>query len=157
MPPDTHYRLLAGFAEAARKGDFAVLKALLADDAELVSDGGGIVPSFGKVLVGAARIAQLYFATFRRDARGELGAAGVSGNPGSSRTPALHLELVRMNGQWGLLRFIDGALESAHSVETDGQHITRIHVQRNPEKLQRLTQAPVAGAERVTTGGAATS
>jgi len=125
---DQHYRLLAGFAEAARKGDFAKLQSLLADDAELISDGGGIVPSFGKALAGAARIAQLYFAVWRRSERGEA---------------VQRLELVRMNGEWGLLRFIDGRLESAQSVETDeqGLRITRINTQRNPEKLQRLAAA----------------
>ena len=125
---DQHYRLLAGFAEAARKGDFAALQGLLAEDAELISDGGGIVPSFGKALAGAARIAQLYFAVWRRSERGEA---------------VQTIELVRMNGEWGLLRFIDGRLESAQSVETDeqGLRITRIHTQRNPEKLRKLAEA----------------
>jgi RNA polymerase sigma-70 factor (ECF subfamily) len=125
---DQHYRLLAGFAEAARKGDFATLQGLLAEDAELIADGGGIVPSFGKALAGAARIAQLYFAVWRRSERGEA---------------VQRIELVRMNGEWGLLRFIDGRLESAQSVQMDeqGQRITRIHTQRNPEKLQHLADA----------------
>jgi RNA polymerase sigma-70 factor (ECF subfamily) len=39
------------------------------------------------------------------------------------------------------MRFIDGVLESAQSFETDGQRITRIHVQRNPRKLERLAAA----------------
>lgn len=123
---DQHYRLLAGFAEAARKGDFAALQALLAEDAELISDGGGIVPSFGKVLAGASRVARLYFAVWRRSERGEA---------------VQQLELVRLNGEWGLLRFIGGRLESAQSLETDGLRITRIHTQRNPEKLRRLAEA----------------
>ncbi|MDN3919310.1 RNA polymerase sigma-70 factor [Roseateles violae] len=133
VSPDSHYRLLAGFAEAARKGDFAGLQALLAEDAELISDGGGLVPSFGKALAGAARIAQLYFAVWRRSERGEA---------------RQRLELVRLNGEWGLLRFIDGRLESAQSVETDGARITRIHTQRNPEKLQRLAQAWAAAVTK---------
>lgn len=127
---DTHYSLLAGFAQAARTGDFAALQALLAEDAELIGDGGGIVPSFGKVLAGAARIAQLYVATQRKSARDRA---------------ALRLELVRLNGQWGVLRFIGGRLESAQSMQTDSWRITRIHVQRNPEKLQRIAQAWAAG------------
>ncbi|MCX2862327.1 RNA polymerase sigma-70 factor [Paucibacter sp. PLA-PC-4] len=123
---DQHYRLLAGFAQAARKGDFAALQALLAEDAELISDGGGIVPSFGKVLAGASRVARLYFAIWRRSERGEA---------------VQQLELVRLNGEWGLLRFIDGRLESAQSLQTDGLRITRIHTQRNPQKLCRLAEA----------------
>ncbi len=133
VTPDAHWRLLAGFAEAARQGDFARLQSLLAEDAELISDGGGVVPSFGRVLAGANRIARLYFAAWRRHALGRH---------------RLQLELVRMNGQWGLLRFIDGRLESAQSLETDGQRITRIHTQRNPEKLQGLAAAWAAAVTR---------
>ena len=86
------------------------------------------MPSFGKALAGAARIAQLYFAVWRRSERGEA---------------VQRLELARMNGEWGLLRFIDGRLESAQSVELDeqGARIKRIHTQRNPEKLRKLAEA----------------
>lgn len=138
VSPEAHHRLLAGFADAARRGDLTALQALLAEDAELISDGGGVVPSFGKVLAGAARIAQLFFASWRRSALGR---------------ETLQLELVWVNGEWGLLRFIDGQLESAHTMETDGSRITRIHTQRNPVKLRRLAEA----WSRVTNGGAGPS
>jgi len=36
-----------------------------------------------------------------------------------------------LDGQWGLLFLIDGAMESAQSYEIDGKRIVRIHVQRN--------------------------
>lgn len=137
VSPEQHYRLLSGFAEAARRGDFAQLQALLAEDAELISDGGGIVPSFGRVLAGASRIAQLYFAVWRRSERGDA---------------RQRLALMRFNGEWGLLRFIDGQLESAQSLETDGHRILRIHTQRNPQKLRALAQALEAAS--VTNGAA---
>jgi RNA polymerase sigma-70 factor (TIGR02957 family) len=120
---ETQLRLLRGFADAAVRGEFAALKSMLADDAQLIGDGGGIVPSFGVPLVGAQRIAQLYLATQLR-------------YPG-----AVRFEVVVLNGQWGLLRFIDGALESAQTLETDGERIVRIHSQRNPDKLARIAQA----------------
>jgi RNA polymerase sigma-70 factor (ECF subfamily) len=120
---ETQLRLLQGFADAAARGEFAALKAMLADDAQLIGDGGGKVPSFGVPLVGAQRIAQLYLATSLRY-RGRV-----------------RCEVVVLNGQWGLLRFIDGTLESAQSLETDGQRIVRIHAQRNPDKLARIAQA----------------
>jgi RNA polymerase sigma-70 factor (ECF subfamily) len=120
---ETHHRLLAGFAEAARSGDLAALQSLLAQDAQLVGDGGGVVTSFGKPLVGAARIARLYLAGWRRSERGDADQ---------------RIEVARINGQWGLLRFVDGRLESAQALETDGSRIVRIHVQRNPHKLRRL-------------------
>lgn len=120
VPRETHLRLLRGFADAAARGDMQGLKALLAEDAELIGDGGGKVPSFGKVLRGGQRLAQLYYAVARRQ-----GAA-------------LRLELADVNGQPGLLRFIGGTLESVQSVETDGERIVRIHAQRNPDKLARF-------------------
>ncbi|MFK2904087.1 hypothetical protein ISP17_08920 [Dyella ginsengisoli] len=46
-----------------------------------------------------------------------------------------------INGQHAVLRYIDGELESAQSYESDGDRITRVHVQRNPEKLARLVAA----------------
>jgi RNA polymerase sigma-70 factor (ECF subfamily) len=114
-------RLLRGFADAAARGNFHELKTMLADDAQLIGDGGGKVPSFGVPLVGGPRIAQLYWATYLRF-------------PGVVR-----YEVVVLNGQWGLLRFVDGVLESAQSLETDGARVVRIHSQRNPDKLARIT------------------
>jgi RNA polymerase sigma-70 factor (ECF subfamily) len=123
VPRETHLRLLRGFADAAVRGEFAALKSMLAEDAQLIGDGGGKVPSFGVPLVGGQRIAQLYYAIQLR-------------HPG-----AVRFEVVVLNGQWGLLRFIDGALESAQSLETDGERIVRIHSQRNPDKLARIASA----------------
>ncbi|MCG3102490.1 hypothetical protein MAQ58_24225, partial [Enterobacter sp. DRP3] len=50
-----------------------------------------------------------------------------------------------LNGEWAMLRFIDGQLESAMSFDTDGTRIGRILVQRNPEKLARIASACAAG------------
>ena len=50
---------------------------------------------------------------------------------------AVRYEVV-LNGQWGLLRFVNGMLGSAQSLETDGARIVRIHAQRNPDKLARI-------------------
>ncbi len=135
---ETQLRLLRGFADAAVRGEFAALKAMLADDAQLVGDGGGVVPSFGVPLVGGQRIAQLYYAVGLRF-------------PGTVR-----YEVAVLNGQWGLLRFVDETLESAQSLETDGERIVRIHAQRNPAKLARIARA--LGRELNVTGpGAGTS
>jgi len=66
VPRETQQRLLRAFADAATRGEFSALKTMLADDAQLISDGGGKVPSFGAPLVGGQRIAQLYLATHLR-------------------------------------------------------------------------------------------
>jgi RNA polymerase sigma-70 factor (ECF subfamily) len=120
---DAHLRLLRSFALASESGDFAAIRSLLAEDAELIGDGGGKVPSFPEPIRGAQRIAQLFFASSRRHGTG------------------LRLKLIALNEQWALLRLIDGELESAESFETDGERIVRILVQRNPEKLGRIASA----------------
>lgn len=120
VSPDMHERLLRDFAAAATGGNLATLKSMLSEDAELIGDGGGKVPSFGRPVVGGQRIAQLYFAVQRRFGEGQ------------------RVELARVNGELGLLRFIGGELESVQTYETDGKRIVRIHVQRNPDKLARL-------------------
>lgn len=116
----THARLLQSFAQAAMRGDLQELKALLAEEAELLGDGGGKVPSFGHVLRGGDRLARLYFAVARR-------------NAGSVR-----MVMAEVNGVPGLLRYIDGELESVQSFEIDGGRIVRIHTQRNPDKLAHI-------------------
>ena len=123
VPRETHLRLLRTFASALTSGNFDALKSLLAESAELIGDGGGKVTSFPRPLVGGQRIAQLFFAT-------ELRFKGQQ-----------RVELVNLNGQWGLLRYINGALESAQAYETDGNRIVRIYVQRNPDKLALLAAA----------------
>ncbi|NKI93996.1 RNA polymerase sigma-70 factor [Rhizobacter sp. SG703] len=123
VSPDTHRRLLGRFAQALTGGDFSALKAMLAEDAELIGDGGGKVPSFGRPMLGGQRIAQLLFSANLR------------------WKDELRIELALINGEWGLLRFFNGMLESAQSCETDGERIVRIHVQRNPDKLVRVAKA----------------
>jgi RNA polymerase sigma-70 factor (TIGR02957 family) len=123
VTPEAHLRVMRQFADALSQGDFTSLKSMLADEAELIGDGGGKVPSFGKPLRGGTRIAQLFYAASLRF------------------KASVRIELAVINGQWGVLRFIDGALESAQSYETDGERIVRIHVQRNPDKLVRIAAA----------------
>lgn len=122
-PSEAHQQLMRRFADALAQGDFAGMKSMLADAAVLMGDGGGHVTSFPGPLVGGPRIAQLLFAATLR------------------YKDALRIERVMINGQHAVLRYVDGELESAQSYESDGDRITRVHVQRNPEKLARLVAA----------------
>ncbi|MBU9376801.1 RNA polymerase sigma-70 factor [Burkholderia multivorans] len=120
VPRATHLQLLQTFSRAAAQGDFPSIQALLAEDAMLIGDGGGKVQSFPKPMLGGRRIAQLFYAAWLRY------GSGVEMRP------------VVLNGQWAMLRFIAGQLESAMAFETDGTRIVRILVQRNPDKLARI-------------------
>ena len=120
VSPEVHRRLLDRFAEALTRGDTAALQALLAEDAELIGDGGGKVSSFGQPMIGAWRLVKLFIAAVRR-------TAGLQ-----------RLEPALVNGEWALLRIVGDCLHSVESIETDGQRVTRMLVQRNPDKLARI-------------------
>ena len=123
VPSAVHRKLVRRFADVLAQGDFAGMKSMLADTAVLMGDGGGYVTSFPRPMVGGPRIAQLLFAATLR------------------YKDALRIELAMINGQHAVLRYIGDELESAQSYESDGKRITRVHVQRNPEKLARLVAA----------------
>ena len=46
--------------------------------------------------------------------------------------------IVMLNGEPGLLRYVDGQLESAQALVTDGSRIVAIYAVRNPDKLVGL-------------------
>lgn len=120
VPPETHQRLLQSFAHALERGDFPAINAFLAEDAMLIGDGGGKATAFPEPMLGGRRIAQLFYAASLR-----FGSA-------------VGVRLVALNGDWALLRFIDGKLESALSFEMAGERVSHIYVQRNPDKLARI-------------------
>lgn len=126
VPREAQRRVLEKFMQAARSGTRDALQALLAENATLVGDGGGKVPSFGKVLCGAFRIANLFFATTRRFGDGVV------------------YRLASVNGEPGLLRDVDGQLESALAFVTDGARIEAIYAIRNPDKLRAVPGAHTA-------------
>jgi RNA polymerase sigma-70 factor (ECF subfamily) len=123
VPARTQHHLLQRFAKVLESGDFAGITALLAEDAMLMGDGGGKVTSFPKPMLGGRRIGQLFFAASRR------------------YKTELRMELAVLNDQWALLRYIRGELESALMFEIVDERITRVFVQRNPEKLARIAAA----------------
>lgn len=120
MARERHPALMRRFASALTNGDLHAMRDMLADDAVLMSDGGGKVNSFPEPMVGGTRIAQLFYAPHLRKQR------------------ELHIELARVNGQWAVLRYFDDVLESVQSYETDGEKIVAVYVQRNPDKLARF-------------------
>jgi len=120
---ETHQHLLSGFMQTLASGDLSAISALLAEEAVLIGDGGGRVASFPEPLRGGRRIAQLFYASQLR-LKGDL-----------------RMQIVHLNGRWALLRFIQGRLESAIELESDGKRIVHLYVQRNPDKLRHIGQA----------------
>lgn len=117
VPRDVHHRVVERFMHAARSGQTEAIRALLADDVQLVGDGGGKVPSFMEILRGAHRIASLYGELWKR------------------HPDRVVYRMVQVNGEPGLLRYVEGRLESAQAFVTDGERIVAIYAVRNPDKL----------------------
>ena len=128
VPPETHRRLLEKFVQAARSGQRSAIRELLADDATVIGDGGGKVTSAPGGLHGADRVTNLFWANYRN-----LG-------------DRIEYRIATINGDPGLLRYVDGVIESAQAVETDGQRIVAIYVIRNPDKLAGI--APIPDGDR---------
>lgn len=117
---EAHIQLLEKFIQAARTGDRDQLMALFVEDVTLTRDGGGKVPSGLKVVHGIKRVTQFFH-----------GVRRLLGDD-------VEFRIVDVNGAPGLLRFVDGKLESATSVITDGIHILDIFLVRNPDKLKLI-------------------
>lgn len=114
---EQHRQLLQQFMLAAASGDLQALKSLFAADASLTGDGGGKVASVNRVLHGPDRIARLYHVVARSfGARMQFAEASINGEP-------------------GLLRYLDGQLDATISIVSDGEKILELYTVRNPEKL----------------------
>ncbi|MDR6523762.1 sigma-70 family RNA polymerase sigma factor [Variovorax paradoxus] len=120
MPAPAQLELLRRLVHSISSGNLGDIKMLLAEEAEMLGDFGDVRPSFTGPLLGAQRIAQLYFAMHRRHG------------------DAMRLELAKLNGEWALLRYLDGALDSVQTFEFTDVQVARVRIQRNPVKLARL-------------------
>jgi RNA polymerase sigma-70 factor (ECF subfamily) len=115
-----HRAVLDRFMQAAANADRDAMKMLLSADVEFRADGGGKVPSLHKVLIGAGRVAGLYWAVEHAFPERAV------------------YRMARVNGEPGLVRYIDGKVESVQSFCINDGTISRIDVVRNPDKLQRI-------------------
>jgi len=105
------------FIDALARGDQKELLGIIAQDAVLVADGGGKVPSILNPVYGADRITRFF-----------LGLRNKYGNVYKVR-PAT------VNSGPGLLTFRDGQLVSVASVSIDNERIMAIYSVNNPDKI----------------------
>ena len=122
VPKDKHRELLGKFIKAARQGSLADMRALMSDDVQLVTDGGGKVKSFMHVLKGAGRVAGVFWTL---EHKFPLQVA---------------YKTALVNGEPGVLRFVQGKLESVQSFIVDNGRIVAVFIMRNPEKLVSVPQ-----------------
>lgn len=124
--PDAHRALLGAFMRAADRADRDAMKALLSPEVTLVSDGGGKTPSFHRILHGAGRIAGVFWSVEHQ-------------HPGQVR-----YRMARVNGEPGLLRYVNGRIESVQSFRIENGRIAAVFVVRNPDKLVGVPQQFIA-------------
>jgi len=116
---ETVAKLAGAFLDAARRGDYALLSDLLAEDAILISDGGGKRKAALRPMVGREDIITLL--------KG-LAWRGAWPPPGGIR-------LARINGYLGvILEAEDGLMTIAFEPSEDGR-LGAIYLLRNPDKL----------------------
>jgi RNA polymerase sigma-70 factor, ECF subfamily len=122
IPVERQRETVAAFFTASRTGDAGALAALLAEDALLLSDGGGIRPAIAYPLVGRDLIVTAYkrLARVLRDAKpSSVRFAWIDGLPGI------------------VSREADGMLQTM-ALQIGPSGIEAVYVQRNPEKLRHL-------------------
>jgi len=116
-----HAALVAAFISASRSGDVDALMRMLANDAKMVTDGGGKVAAALNVIEGADRV-----------------AAFVSGVVRKGWTDDWSVRFDTVNGLPGLLVSGPGGLVQTNAFEIEEGVIKAIYVVRNPDKLRHL-------------------
>jgi RNA polymerase sigma-70 factor, ECF subfamily len=111
------------FIEVCAGGDMDGLLNLLAPEVSLTADSGGKVLAPRNVLHGATNIAKFFMGVLRK-----LGPV------------AIEPRIAEINGQPGLLVYIDGHLDSLVLFEVEDGKIQGVSMVSNPDKLARIAR-----------------
>lgn len=111
--------LIEQFLMSWNQGDMAGLVALMAEDVTFCADGGGKVVAARKPLRGSVKVAR--FLTAIRQ---------------SKLIPTFTSQIVQINGQPGIINFVDDQPQSIFSLEFVDGHIHSIFAVVNPDKLR---------------------
>jgi RNA polymerase sigma-70 factor (ECF subfamily) len=116
-------RLAESFMRAIELRDRDALLAIFADEATLMSDGGGKTKAAQKIVRGGARVVRFLLGVLR---------------PSRER---LALRKIVVNGETGVALLVDGRLLSVMSLATDGRRILGVYSVLNPDKLRGVPLA----------------
>jgi RNA polymerase sigma-70 factor, ECF subfamily len=119
--------LLQRFLEAVGNADMEGVVALLAKDVVLHSDGGGKAVAVPNAVRGAGKVAR-----------------GILGSLKRLVPKNLVRRLARINGEPGLVNYLNGKPHSVLTVDVAGGRIRTIYILTNPEKLAHLPNLPTA-------------
>jgi RNA polymerase sigma-70 factor (ECF subfamily) len=115
-----HRSLVERFSRAAYTADEAALLELFSPDIAVLSDGGGKVTAARKVVRGLKKVIRIFT---------------IALPPAADRLTWRHVEI---NGEPGIVEFIDGEPFAANTFEVEQGRISRIYRIMNPEKLGLL-------------------
>ncbi|MCE7982879.1 MAG: RNA polymerase sigma-70 factor [Caldilinea sp. CFX5] len=120
--PQEQQQLVGKLFAAMQLGDSDAFAALLAEDVELRSDGGGKAAAATHPLYGRETVMRFLLGIYNR------------------RPPNTTAELTEVNGAPALVVRVDGKLENVMSFEIGRAGVSAIRIVRNPEKLRHLQQ-----------------
>ncbi|MFF9064532.1 RNA polymerase sigma-70 factor [Streptomyces sp. NPDC014891] len=120
VDPAARRDLTERFLTAAAGGDLGGLLDLLAPDVRLVGDSGGKSRAPLRIIEGADKVGRFLHAT----------AGSAAG--------ALDVRLLELNGAPAVLALVDGRPDSVLQIEVLGGRVQRVHLIRNPDKLESL-------------------
>lgn len=124
LPPEHGLQIASAFFTASRSGDIGELRALLAEDATVYTDGGGKAVAPRRPVVGRDKVTKLFAAL------APIFTAHMS--------QLLHYGFV--NGLPGFVSIEEDSWLQTTALQIEGDRITAIYVTRNPEKLAHLEQ-----------------
>ncbi|MFG2962327.1 RNA polymerase sigma-70 factor [Streptomyces sp. NPDC048288] len=117
--PEESRQIAERFLTAAATGDVQGLMDVLAPGVVFLGDGGGLVTTALRPVVGPDKVARLLLGLLAKGAHlGEL-----------------DIRLGIYNGMHSVVVLIDGVLDQVTSIEVRGSAVTAVYCVRNPEKL----------------------
>jgi RNA polymerase sigma-70 factor, ECF subfamily len=114
-----HRQVVSAFEVAVTSGDLAALIQVLDPEVVLVSDGGGVVSSARRPVLGADRVARFL-----------LGIVAKA-------RPGDYMQPVDVNGAPGFALYQAGRLVTVVSLTVAGARVARLDLVRAPDKLPR--------------------
>lgn len=118
--PAKQDELLTEFLGATVNGDMDGLIALLAKDVVLYTDGGGKMTAVPQPIYGPTNVARLLSMALKKFAENVV------------------IRRTEINGQPGILGYINGIAETAVIVDIAEGRIRNVYIVRNPDKLTRV-------------------
>lgn len=123
---DEGSRIAAAFFAASRSGDTNALRAILAQNVVIRSDGGGKVHAFINPIVGLERVLRAYEGLSRKLA---------------NRPSRDFFRAMRVNGLPGYVSYERDDIFQTTAFEIEDGKITEIYITRNPDKLRHVIEA----------------